>query len=507
MICTRCQGRNAENVKFCVHCGAPLQASCPICGTVNAANAKFCSNCGNSLAVPSGPVAASVTPGQSILVVKQGASGWVWAISGIFLAGMLVAGLGWMGVLPLRFQQPSTSPTALPTVQADIPAPVSDVSSVEAYCPSSGGVIVYRNAGYECAYDGTDLGFRMRIGDGAQNLNTGAFDNQASAIQIPPGWSVILYEDPDQAGASVCLNSSVANFEEQGDFPQKAIPVNDNASSMEVFADGTCGEDLAAGAKPAPRPKMDWPEPQAGVPGLEPAVAGCNSINPCDCLPDELQGIKTDWRPSKTDTNSAPFNVDPQVFRDRYLEDVRLEGDELVIELKDFGDLFDHLMELGLETQFDTETEYYNQDGKGMDREYLFFDPMCDRSATDPNGVVCVAKLTPEDFEVLARDYDGQIPVGWSTYENGPINSGFCTRTWLEVFGPNAGGGGEPESCRVTQSCPRGYECQIVGGSGEFSSAHVWDCVKIPEVEEEPEPEPEPQKECDPWDSACLGSP
>ncbi len=64
--CPRCSGLNAENAKFCSHCGQALSpapppagatVTCPRCQTSNAATAKFCSSCGQALTGESAPAA------------------------------------------------------------------------------------------------------------------------------------------------------------------------------------------------------------------------------------------------------------------------------------------------------------------------------------------------------------------------------------------------------------------------------------------------------------------
>jgi class 3 adenylate cyclase/predicted ATPase len=55
--CHRCGEENPDRARFCLACGAPLQATCPSCGEQNPPNARFCAACGSALDadVPSTP--------------------------------------------------------------------------------------------------------------------------------------------------------------------------------------------------------------------------------------------------------------------------------------------------------------------------------------------------------------------------------------------------------------------------------------------------------------------
>ena len=46
VICPNC-GQETPKGKFCLHCGNPLENTCPECGTAVPAGAKFCLNCGH----------------------------------------------------------------------------------------------------------------------------------------------------------------------------------------------------------------------------------------------------------------------------------------------------------------------------------------------------------------------------------------------------------------------------------------------------------------------------
>ncbi len=67
MFCSHCENEVPPGLKFCVHCGQPLEAACTNCGNALLADARFCGQCGTPVtgttaAVPTGaPVAAAVT--------------------------------------------------------------------------------------------------------------------------------------------------------------------------------------------------------------------------------------------------------------------------------------------------------------------------------------------------------------------------------------------------------------------------------------------------------------
>ena len=108
-------------------------------------------------------------------------------------------------------------------------------------CPQSGGVILYWNANYDCNNDKGDAGYRLRSSTGWQNVNDGSFNDKASSVRVPSGWSVMLYVDADRGGGKVCYNTNISDFGTQGYFPGTNTLINDQVSSMEVFSDTTCG--------------------------------------------------------------------------------------------------------------------------------------------------------------------------------------------------------------------------------------------------------------------------
>src|SRR5215472_16170066 len=49
MECPSCHSDTPDTGKFCIACGAALEARCPFCGSANRPNAKFCAECGKAL--------------------------------------------------------------------------------------------------------------------------------------------------------------------------------------------------------------------------------------------------------------------------------------------------------------------------------------------------------------------------------------------------------------------------------------------------------------------------
>jgi len=107
-------------------------------------------------------------------------------------------------------------------------------------CPQSGGVILYWNSNYNCDNDQGDAGYRQRLTVGWQNVNDGQFNDKASSVRVPSGWSVRLFANAELGEPSVCFNSDVPDFGTHGNFPGSSISINDNVSSVEVFDNSNC---------------------------------------------------------------------------------------------------------------------------------------------------------------------------------------------------------------------------------------------------------------------------
>ncbi|MGB3217577.1 MAG: peptidoglycan DD-metalloendopeptidase family protein, partial [Anaerolineae bacterium] len=77
-------------------------------------------------------------------------------------------------------------------------------------CPTSGGVILYKDWQYQCANEGEGSGWVRRDSTGWQNV--GGFNDRASSVRVPSGWSVKLFEHGDRGGGWACRNSNDDNF-------------------------------------------------------------------------------------------------------------------------------------------------------------------------------------------------------------------------------------------------------------------------------------------------------
>ena len=106
-------------------------------------------------------------------------------------------------------------------------------------CPQSGGVILYKHAGYDCGGEGEESGYVIRSGTGWENV-PGSFNDEASSVKVPSGWSVKLYEHNDRGGGGACRTGDDDTF--WGDHFNNGVDLNDKVSSFEVFDSPDCGE-------------------------------------------------------------------------------------------------------------------------------------------------------------------------------------------------------------------------------------------------------------------------
>lgn len=134
--------------------------------------------------------------------------------------------------------------------------------------PAKAGVILYTAANYDCYGRGAGFGYVWRDRSGFQNLSS-FFDERASSIYIPTGWSALLYENRDRGGGKICINApGDANF--AGKSFDNGHALDSLVSSFEVFAGKNCTE-------PAPvTPSADSTPPIVHI--TSPVTGG--SINP-----------------------------------------------------------------------------------------------------------------------------------------------------------------------------------------------------------------------------------
>lgn len=108
----------------------------------------------------------------------------------------------------------------------------------ETICPRTGSIILYLNQGYDCGELGQGEGYFIPDASGWQNLPAD-FNDQASSINIPGGWSVRLYEHPFREGDSICISADVESFD-GAFFEAGSVPLDDAISSLEVFENTEC---------------------------------------------------------------------------------------------------------------------------------------------------------------------------------------------------------------------------------------------------------------------------
>ncbi len=132
-----------------------------------------------------------------------------------------------------------------------IDAPVVELGRNTA-CPQSGGATLYWNTGFNCANSSGDAGYRQLTKPGLQNVNDGAFNDKASSLRVPSGWSVMLYENANQSGGSACFSTDASDLSTKGNFDGTNMPVAGNVSSMKVFDNTDCN------SNPPPEPALGY---------------------------------------------------------------------------------------------------------------------------------------------------------------------------------------------------------------------------------------------------------
>ncbi len=439
---------------------------CPNCGTKNRTGVKFCKECGTKLAIQ------QITPGA----VRSVVPGWAWGFMGLLIGIIVTGGLMLGGVIPVdlpAFIQPAPIPTSTPFE-------FTSASDFEGYCPESGGVILYWNSDENCGNSAGDAGYRQRIGDGAQDVNTGQFDNQATSIKIPRGWSVRLWENPGLTGGNICFILSVRDFTPKGAFPGSNTALNDNVSSMEVFRDSSCGEDLAAGALPAPWPEDTRPGGgQAAQAAMNNGAPVCDDITPCGCLPAELQ-----------DLIGEGGQEDEAEFQNRYIEEIRVQADKIEIDLKDFDGILEQLE--GAKLDIIISAHATNHGG-------ISFDPIkadCKQNEKNPALITCSAD--PEEGERWKPEWvDFWLKISFN-YESEQVGA-YCFdalyKDPLLSLQPSESQCVSPTGVACGSICCRDKEACVVKRGNLV-------CQSTEELEEEIQ---EPKDDCgDPSGPCCL---
>ncbi len=109
----------------------------------------------------------------------------------------------------------------------------------ESSCPPGGGAIatLYSNRDYRCEPSQNDPGFRALAKPEWQNC-TGGFDDRASSLRVPEGWSVRVWELPDRRGGTACFSANQPALD--GKFDNCAL-VDNAISSFQVYDVPGCG--------------------------------------------------------------------------------------------------------------------------------------------------------------------------------------------------------------------------------------------------------------------------
>lgn len=118
--------------------------------------------------------------------------------------------------------------------------PVNDaVSSFEVFgspgCPGTpqpGDVTLYEHANHS--------GQAVQFGPGAHKQMPSGFNDSASSISVPGGYSAMLFKDEDWRGGGFCYNDSDDNFSNEFWDDGSGVSVNDQTSSIIVFPQENC---------------------------------------------------------------------------------------------------------------------------------------------------------------------------------------------------------------------------------------------------------------------------
>jgi surface antigen len=246
-------------------------------------------------------------------------------------------------------------------------AGIEFIHSQEVSCPQSGGVILYWNYYYNCDNGQGDAGYRQRTFPGWENV-TGAFDDNASSLKVPAGWSVKLYADVDRAGASTCRNADDVDFT-WNYFDGGKVLLNDDVSSFEVFDVSDCGSGLEY-------PVVLWEA--ADYLGMDCTLLNEGWANACDGF------------------NDAASSVDLlDGWSSRVYKDTDRAGTSLCLT-EDDPDFSDHTFE----------------DGSPLDEQISSFEAFHNTSCTPPCGPPAPDLASPANGAALYPEDD--VVFSWS---------------------------------------------------------------------------------------------
>ncbi len=193
------------------------------------------------------------TPQTGDIMVIEGSPGHVAYVTSLSDGNVNVTEMNWCSTCPERSWTYTSSGKRF-------------IHSCGGDCPSSGGVILYRGAYFDCEEKSEGGGWVRRSGTGWQNVGAG-FNDQASSVRVPSGWSVKLFEHDNRGGDSKCFSADELDF--QGDYFDGGVYLNDQVSSFEVFNTTGCGW------SPTPPPTTPTPTPTpTSVPIVCPSSGG-----------------------------------------------------------------------------------------------------------------------------------------------------------------------------------------------------------------------------------------
>ena len=119
-----------------------------------------------------------------------------------------------------------------PPGQCSAPAPAPLV------CPETGGVLLYKNANYNCGGEAEGSGFARSEQSGLLDVPA-LLNDQASSLRLPDGWSALLFEHSAGGGGRYCAEApGVFNF--SGLSFDNGGGLDNNVSSFQVFTQPGC---------------------------------------------------------------------------------------------------------------------------------------------------------------------------------------------------------------------------------------------------------------------------
>lgn len=141
-------------------------------------------------------------------------------------------------------------------------------------CPQSGGAILFKDENFACGGSGEGIGYVRRDSPGLYNNVGAGFNDQASSVRVPAGWSVKLFEHENGNGGWACRNGNDANF--WGDYFNNGVPLINNVTSFQVYDVPNCGPNTAPAV-----PTLNSPaDGHAAEDGKAPALCWRNVSDP-----------------------------------------------------------------------------------------------------------------------------------------------------------------------------------------------------------------------------------